>query len=315
MTLYLVGTATGSPAPRRDATRCRCCPGGVSRSRRTRRYPSDMTDAEWAVIEPVLPAPAWQAGRGGRPGEHCRRDVVDAIRYLVKEGITWRAMPIDFPPWQSVYYYVAGWQQTGATAQMHDELREQVRIAAGRDPNPTAAIIDSQSVRAAETVARPDRGYDAGKKINGRKRHIAVDVMGNLLAVLVTAASVQDRDAGRDLLWRLQAAYRAISLVWADGGYAGKLVNWAANTLRLTVQIVKRTDKLVGFYVLPRRWVVERTFSWITRYRRTVRDYERLPLHHETMIYWSMITIMGRRLARRQQPPAPAPAPWLYAAA
>jgi putative transposase len=274
-----------------------------------------MTDAQWAVIEPVLPAPAWQAGRGGRPGEHCRRDVVDAIRYLVKEGITWRAMPIDFPPWQSVYYYVAGWAQTGATAQMHDELRDQVRIAAGRDPNPTAAIIDSQSVRAGETVARADRGYDAGKKINGRKRHIAVDVMGNLLTVLVTAASVQDRDAGRGLLWRLQAAYRAISLVWADGGYAGKLVIWAASTLRLTVQIVKRTDKLAGFYVLPRRWVVERTFSWITRYRRTVRDYERLPQHHETMIYWSMITIMGRRLARRQQPPASPQAPALYAAA
>ncbi|MGH8574014.1 MAG: transposase, partial [Gammaproteobacteria bacterium] len=162
MTLYLVGSATASPAPRRDATRCRCCPGGVSRSLRTRHYPSDMTDAEWAVIEPVLPAPAWQAGRGGRPGEHCRRDVVDAIRYLVKEGITWRAMPIDFPPWHSVYYYVAGWQQTGATAQMHDELRDQVRIAAGRNPHPTGAIIDSQSVRAAETVARADRGYDAG---------------------------------------------------------------------------------------------------------------------------------------------------------
>ncbi len=315
MTLYLVGSATASPEPRPDETQCRCCPGGVSRSRRTRRYPADMTDAEWAVIEPVLPAPPWQAGRGGRPGEHCRRDVVDAIRYLVKEGITWRAMPIDFPPWQSVYYYVAGWQATGATAAMHDELREQVRVAAGRDPNPTAAIIDSQSVRAAETVARTERGYDAGKKINGRKRHIAVDVMGNLLVVLITAASVQDRDAGRDLLWRLRAAYRTISLVWADGGYAGKLVIWAKSTLRLTLQIVKRTDKLTGFYVLPRRWVVERTLSWITRYRRTVRDYERLPQHHETVIYWSMITIMGRRLARRHQPPPSTPAPALYAAA
>ena len=315
MTLYLVGSATGSPAPRRDATRCRCCPGGVSRSRRTRRYPSDMTDAEWAVIEPVLPAPAWQAGRGGRPGEHCRRDVVDAIRYLVKEGITWRAMPIDFPPWQSVYYSVATWQASGATAAMHNELREQVRTAAGRHRDPSAAIVDSQSVRAAETVARDQRGYDAGKKINGRKRHIAVDTLGLLLVVLVTAASVQDRDAARALLWRLRSRFRRIRLVWADGGYAGKLVAWARHTLRMTVQIVKRTDKLAGFYVLPRRWVVERTFSWITRYRRTVRDYERLPLHHETMIYWSMITIMGRRLARRQQPPAPAPAPWLYAAA
>jgi transposase len=263
-----------------------------------------MTDAEWAVIEPVLPAPAWLAGRGGRPAERCRRDVVDAVRYLVKEGITWRAMPIDLPPWPSVYYSVSTWQASGATRQMHDELRKQVRVAAGRNPDPSAAIVDSQSVRAAETVARDQRGYDAGKKINGRKRHIAVDTLGLLLVVLVTAASVQDRDGARALLWRLRVRFRRVSLVWADGGYAGKLVTWAAQTLRLTVQIVKRTDKLAGFVVLPRRWVVERTFSWITRYRRTVRDYERLPQHHETMVYWSMITLMGRRLARVQRPPA-----------
>lgn len=315
MTLYLVESANASATPDADGVRCRCCPKGASRSRRTPRYPSDMTDREWAVIEPVLPTPAWQTGRGGRPGEHCRRDVVDAIRYLVKEGITWRAMPIDFPPWQSVYYSIATWQESGATRHMHDELRNQVRVAAGRNPNPTAAIIDSQSVKAAETVARTERGYDAGKKINGRKRHIAVDVLGLLLVVLITSAGVQDRDAGRDLLWRLRAAYRGISLVWADGGYAGKLVSWAKNNLRLTLQIVKRTDHLPGFRVLPRRWVVERTLSWITRYRRTVRDYERLPQHHETMVYWAMITIMGRRLARHHQPPATAPAPALTAAA
>jgi transposase len=313
MTLYLVDSAPASPTPQPEEPRCRCCPGGAGRSRRVRRYPSDMTDAEWAVIEPVLPAPAWQAGRGGRPAEHCRRDVVDAIRYLVKEGITWRAMPIDFPPWQSVYYSVATWQASGATAAMHNELREQVRTAAGRHPDPSAAIVDSQSVRAAETVARDQRGYDAGKKINGRKRHIAVDTLGLLLVVLVTAASVQDRDAARALLWRLRSRFRRIRLVWADGGYAGKLVAWARHTLRMTVQIVKRTDKLAGFYVLPRRWVVERTFSWITRYRRTVRDYERLPQHHEAMIYWSMIALMGRRLAHRHQPTATTPAPALRA--
>jgi len=313
--LYLVESANASAAPDANEVRCRCCPGGISRSRRAPRYPSDMSDPEWAVIEPALPTPAWQTGRGGRPAEHCRRDVVDAIRYLVKEGITWRAMPVDFPPWQSVYYSVATWQESGATRRMHDELRDQVRVAAGRNPHPTGAIIDSQSVKAAETVARTERGYDAGKKINGRKRHIAVDVMGLLLVVLVTSAGVQDRDAGRGLLWRLRAAHRGISLVWADGGYAGKLVSWAKNGLRLTLQIVKRTDHLSGFHVLPRRWVVERTLSWITRYRRTVRDYERLPQHHEAMVYWAMITIMGRRLARQHQPPATAPAPALTAAA
>jgi transposase len=140
-----------------------------------------------------------------------------------------------------------------------------------------------------------------------------VDTLGLLLVVLVTAAGVQDRDGARDLLWRLRAAFRRVSLVWADGGYAGKLVTWAANTLRRRVRIVKRTAKHRGFYVLPRRWVVERTFSWITRYRRTVRDYERLPEHHETMVYWSMITLMGRRLARAQRPPASTPAPALHA--
>ena len=148
--------------------RCRCCPGGTSRSTRVPRYPSDMSDAEWAVTEPALPAPAWQQGKGGRPAERCRRDTVDAIRYLVKEGIQWRAMPCDFPPYQTVYDVLHGWQRSGATERMHDELRTQCRIAAGRKPEPSAAVIDSQSVRAAETVGKASRGYDAGKKINGR---------------------------------------------------------------------------------------------------------------------------------------------------
>jgi transposase len=152
-----------------------------------------MSDAEWQVIEPVLPTPGWMAGKGGRPARWCRRDIVDAIRYLVKEGIQWRAMPCDFPPFQPVYDVLDQWQENGATQAMHDELRGQCRVAAGRKPEPTAAIIDSQSVKAAETVGKASRGYDAGKKIAGRKRHIAVDTIGLLLAVLVTAAGVQDR--------------------------------------------------------------------------------------------------------------------------
>jgi len=168
----------------------------------------------------------------------------------------------------------------------------------GRIAIPTTAIIDSQPVRAAEEVTRPSRGYDAGKKINGRKRHIAVDTIGLLLTVLITAASVQDHDAARALLWNLRKAFPAVKLTWADGGYAGKLVTWAATWLKLTVQIVRRPDDLHTFQVLPRRCVVERTLAWITRHRRTVRDYERLPAHHETYIYWAMIIIMTRRLAR-----------------
>ena len=278
---------------------CRCCPGGQGRSTRGRRYPSDMTDAEWAVCEPLLPAPAWLAGKGGRPSRYCIRDIVDGIRYLTHNGPVWRALPADFPPAWTVYWRAAKWQADGSTETMHDQLRERVRLLAGRKPVPTAAIIDSQSVRAAEEVARSSRGYDAGKKVNGRKRHIAVDTIGLLLTVLVTAASVQDRDAARPLLWNLRKAFPSVKLAWADGIYAGKLVTWATTALKLTVQIVKRPDDLHTFQVLPRRWVVERTLAWITRHRRTVRDYERLPAQHETYIYWSMIIVMTRRLARK----------------
>jgi transposase len=278
---------------------CRCCPGGRSRSSRSRRYPSDMADAERAVCEPLLPAPAWLAGKGGRPASHCMRDIVDGIRYLTHNGPVWRALPADFPPAWTVYWRAAKWQASGSVATMHDQLRERVRLLAGRKAAPTAAVIDSQSVRAAEEVARSSRGYDAGKKVAGRKRHIAVDTIGLLLAVLVTAASVQDRDAAKPLLWNLRRAFPSVRLAWADGGYAGKLVTWAKTALKLTVEIVRRPDDLHTFQVLPRRWVVERTLAWITRHRRTVRDYERLPAHHETYIYWSMIMVMTRRLARK----------------
>jgi putative transposase len=175
---------------------------------------------------------------------------------------------------------------------MHGQLREQVRLLAGRKPAPTAAIIDSQSVRAAEEVARTGRGYDAGKKVNGRKRHIAVDTIGLLLTVLITAASVQDRDAAKPLLWNLRKAFPQVKLAWADAGYAGKLVTWARTKLKpkLTLQIVKRPGDLHTFQVLPRRWVVERTLAWITRCRRTVRDYE-LPRHRGNSYYPETLVI------------------------
>ena len=172
---------------------------------------------------------------------------------------------------------------------------------------PTAAIIDSQSVKGSEMTGCARRGYDAGKKINGTRRHLAVDVLGLLLSVLVTAASMQDRDAARPLLRNLRRAFPSVKLAWADGGYAGKLVTWAARKLKpkLTLEIVRRPDDLHTFQVLPRRWVVERTLAWITRHRRTVRDYERLPAHHETYIYWAMIIVMTRRLARKPQSAGP----------
>ena len=265
---------------------------------RPRRYPSDTTDAEWALLSPLLPVPAWLAGRGGRPETHCRRAVVDAIRYVTHNGCVWRALPADFPPWRTVYGLYQRWHASGATRTVHDGLRAAARQAAGRKAEPTAAVIDSQSVRAAPTVPKASRGWDNAKKVNGRKRHIAVDTSGLLLEVLITAASVQDRDAARPLLFNLTRARRRIRRAWADSVYAGKLQLWAATYLKLTIEIVKRPENLHTFQVLPRRWVVERTLAWITSYRRCARDYERLPAHHEAMILWAMITLMTRRLTR-----------------
>jgi len=175
-------------------------------------------------------------------------------------------------------------------------LRAQVRAAAGRYPEPTAAVIDSQSVRAADTVPKASRGWDNAKKVNGRKRHIAVDATGLVLDVVITAASVQDRVAARPLLWNTHRACRRVRLVWADAGYSGTLAAWAAS-LNMTLQIVAKRDPHT-FEVLPRRWVVERTFAWISKHRRTVRDYEHLPASHEAMILWAMIALMTRRLAQ-----------------
>jgi transposase len=280
-------------------TCCRLAPFHRNQTiRRARRYPSDTTDAQWTLLDPLLPDPAWLAGRGGRPETHCRRQIVDAIFYLVDNGIKWRALPADFPPWSTVYNYLAAWEVAGITQQVLDALRDRVRLREGRSAEPTAGIIDSQSIRAADTVPVTSRGYDAGKKVNGRKRHIAVDTLGLLLCVLVTAASVQDRDGARPLLEQLRASCERIRLIWADGGYAGKLVDWALATVKITMAIVKRSDDATGFVVLPRRWVVERTLAWITGHRRCVRDYERLPEHHEAMVRWSMIRITSRRLTK-----------------
>ena len=223
MPFYPAATDPVQPAPNPGTVACRCCPGGISRSTRARRYPSDMSQAEWPVCEPLLPAPAWPAGRGGRPARWCMRDIVDAIRYLTHNGPVWRALPADFPPAWTVYWWAEKWQADGSTARTHNDLRERIRLAAGRSKQPSAAVIDSQSVKGSEIIARPRRGYDAGK-INGTKRHIAVDVIGLLLTVLVTAHSVQDRDAAKPLLWNLRKAFPSIKLTWADGVMPG---NWS----------------------------------------------------------------------------------------
>jgi transposase len=277
-----------------------CLVGEHLPTRRPRRYPSDTDDDEWALIAPYIPVGGTTA-QGGRPPEYPRRDIVDAIRYVDRTSCQWRALPADFPPWDTVYHYFRTWNRDGTLTRLHDGLRIELRQALGRHPDPTAAAADSQTVRAAETVTKASRGYDAGKKINGRKRHIVVDTCGLLLVVLVTGAHVQDRDAARPLLWALRTCFPTVRLLWADGGYSGQLIAWAAAVLGLTIEIIRKLAGQIGFQVLPRRWVAERTFAWINRCRRTVRDYERLPAHHAAMVQWSMVIIMTRRLARHRR--------------
>jgi transposase len=224
--------------------------------------------------------------------------VLDAIFYVVRGGIAWPLLPREFPPHDTVYGVFTRWKKAGAWKRIHDTLRNRLRVDNGRDYRPTAAVIDSQTVRGADTVAANTAGYDAGKKTKGRKRHIAVDTGGLILAIVVTAASIQDRDGAFRLPVALRNAFSTITLVWADGGYAGRLVTWAKNILDTTVEIVKRTNEPTGFTVLPRRWVVERTFGWIVKHRRCIRDYETHPDTHETMIYIAMISLMTRQLAQ-----------------
>jgi transposase len=291
MSLYLVA---GQAAPAASPVTS----GDHLSTDRPRRYPSDTSDAEWEITAPYIPVGGTRAGAGGRPVSYARRDIVDAIRYLDHNGVVWRALPVDFPPWRTVYHYFQKWDRDGTLNRLHNGLRERVRLVEGRAADPSAAILDSQSVRAAETVARSSRGYDGGKKVNGRKRHIAVDSCGLLLMVLVTGGAVQDRDGGRLLLWALSTCFRRVRMVWVDGAYRGALLTYGAG-LGLMVEVVAKLADQVGFKVLPRRWVVERTFSWISRCRRTVRDYERRPEHHAAMVQWAMVIIMTRRLARK----------------
>ena len=268
------------------------------RPERVRAYPSDLTDAEWAAVRDQLPVPGWLEGRGGQPEGYCHRQMLDAVRYLVAGGITWRAMPADFPAWDRVYAFWRRWRDKGWTREFH--LRDKVREAAGRDREPTAGVIDAQSVKGAATVPAVSRGFDGAKKVNGRKRHIVIDALGLLLAVLVTAASVTDRGAGQTLLARLRERHWRLTRVWADGGYTGRLVDFARDVLGLALTVVKRSDDTSGFTVIPKRWLVERTFAWLMRSRRLARDYERRTDSAEAMIWWSMSMVMSRRLARQR---------------
>ncbi len=258
-------------------------------------YPSDLSDAEWALVEPLLPP----VSKDGRNEVHPRREIVNAILYVTHSGCTWRSLPRDFPPWETVYGFFARWQKKGAIVRVHDALRDVSRECEGRDRQPTAGVIDSQSVKGAQTVSAATRGYDAGKKINGRKRFIITDTLGLLLSVLVLPASVQDRDGGKRIMVDHYFDHWKCRHLFADGGFSGRFVDWAGEVMKTSVEIVRKKPGQRGFEALPKRWVVERTFAWTTMHRRLARDYERKPAISEAFIRLAMIRTMVRRLPRQ----------------
>lgn len=256
------------------------------------QYPSDVTDEQWQVLRKLLPRPA----RLGRPPID-RRSVVNAVLYLNRTGCQWRALPHDFPKWKTVYTIFRRWRIAGLWRRLHDALVKLIRRAAAKRASPTAAIIDSQSIRTAE--GGEERGYDAGKKITGRKRHLAVDTLGMVLAVVVHGAYWQDHDGACFVLMKLRQFSR-LRVVFADSAYGRcELPRWVKETFGWILQTVLRPVKAAGFVVLPKRWIVERTFAWISRCRRHSKDYERTTETSETMIYITMIGLMSRRLARQ----------------
>ena len=231
----------------------------------------------------------------GRPPEHDLREIMDAILYVDRTGVQWRYLPHDFPPWETVYGYFAKWAKEGVFDQLNGLLRELLRQKEGRNAEPSACVIDAQSVKTSTRVPASSQGTDAGKKIVGRKRSIVIDTIGLLLAVLATAASVQDSVAGARLLDQVAADHPGIRKVWVDGGYRQHLVEHAA-TLGIDMEITARAPGARGFTPIPKGWAVERTYGWLMLHRRLARDYETLPARSEAMIHLAMTDLMARRL-------------------
>lgn len=255
-----------------------------------KKYPTELTDSQWNHIKDFFPAPK----ATGRPREVEFREIVNAIVFLVVTGCQWRMLPKDYPKWQIVYHYFQRWQKDGIWYRIHETLRSDLRRKKGRHKHPTAGSLDSQSVK---TTGLPSsRGFDAGKKIMGRKRHILVDTLGLIVTMVVTTAAVQDRDGARVLLRSFGIHRKKLRKVWVDGGYRGELVEWVKRTFRYCLEVVLRSDDIKGFLVLPKRWVVERTFAWLNNYRRLSKDYERFTETSETMIQIAMMRLMLRRL-------------------
>lgn len=258
---------------------------------RQQRYPSDLTDLEWQVLKPFFE----EAPCRGRKRHWPIRQVLNAIFYLLRSGCAWRYLPENFPPWGTVFYHFARWRRRGFWFRVHEALRKAVRQRAQRHPDPSAGMIDSQSVKGA-AEANPYSGFDGNKSVKGRKRHLLVDTLGLLLCVTVTPANAGDRFGGKACLAGKEPFLPRLEKIWADGGYTGdEFIGWCKERGWL-LEIVPRTAP--GFEVLPKRWIVERTLAWLTKYRRLVKDYERLVQTSEAFIYTAMIHLMVRRLGR-----------------
>lgn len=277
----------------------------------SRLYPTDLSDTEWQILEPLIPA----AKPGGRPPKWTRRAILDGIFYLVRAGCHWRLLPREFPPWKTVYHYFRLWRIDGTWERLNATRREGERRRQGRNPQPSGCIMDSQSAKT--TSVGGIRGYDGGKKLNGRKRHLLVDTLGLVLTVTVHAADTQDRAAVPHVLRGVKERFGRLAHIWLDQGYTGAGRAWIEQELGWSVEIVKHAPRPRGMWVfpgqevdptifqrpkgfrhLPRRWVVERTFSWFGQARRLSKDYEGLPKTEEAMIYATMSRLMLRRLAR-----------------